>query len=132
MNLVFTKAEEVDGDISVSGGEISGMVQVYWVPINDGKNKTTVSNVGTILVDTLRGGIDSDLEMTGSVTEIHDLTVSGEKAPKTIRVSGTLRFEFGSKKVSREFEGILHPTGYLKDAWEAILSPTWTPGHQNF
>lgn len=127
MNLSLSKAEEIDGDVTILGREVTGMAQIYYVPMDNGGKPATVSNVGTIVVDKILS-LKSLVTLSGVISSLDNLSFDGKTAPNTLRVSGKIQFLIGSKKTFKSFEGVLHTTGYLREAWEAISAPDWNGG----
>lgn len=130
MNITFTKAEEIDGDLTITRDDVVGMVQVYWVPMDNGSHKATVSNAGTIMVTRIRN-LKSSVTLSAVVEKLEDITLTATRAPAAVKVTGTLKINVGAKSILKPFEGILHTTGYFREAWEAIMQPDWSGG-RNF
>lgn len=127
MNISLSKAEEIDGDVTILGREVTGMMQIYYAPMNNGGKPAVVSNVGTLIVEKITS-LQSRLSLSGVVSSLDDITIDGDTAPKILRVSGKIQLQIGSKKTFKTFEGVIHTTGYFREAWEAVSAPEWNGG----
>lgn len=125
MKLLFSKAEEIDGDFTVDElGEPTGHIQVYLLTIVHKGTRIPVSKAGTILIDSLKGAPSVPLE--GVVLSIEDEDIHGPHAPQKMTVRGRVSLQGeGLPKIITTFVGTMHTTSYLQRAWDAILDPNW-------
>ena len=123
MNVLFSRAEEINGGFRAAGGEISGFAQVLRLPLVHGHRETTVSFAGPITVqrllgmEALREGTDiAVVSVADIVLELPDPVA----VPAHIAVSGLARVvQDPPEQATLEFAGTFHPASYF---WEAVAS----------
>ena len=123
MKVLFDK--DFDGYFTVDeSGETFGHIQVEGMIVHRAV-RIQVSNIGTFLVDTIKG-LSPGVPLEGEVLSIEDEDIPGLHAPQKMTVKGRVSLHGkGLPKIITTFVGTMHTTSYLQRAWDAIQDPNW-------